>query len=96
MNTTTPNPVTRAARRYHVEFAASMLAYVATMGISRNALQGPLRNASDTTQLLVALSPEGAIEEGRVLRTAQSIWRDGVRAEPLDAIPRPHAELRAS
>ena len=47
-------------------------------------------------ELLTALAPERAIEEGRVLRTAQSIWRDGERAEPLDAIPRPHAELRAS
>jgi hypothetical protein len=47
-------------------------------------------------ELLTALAPERAIEEGRVLRTAQSIWRDGKRAEPLDAIPRPHAELRAS
>jgi radical SAM-linked protein len=46
-------------------------------------------------ELLVALSPDG-LEEGRVLRTAQSIWRDGNRAEPLDATPRPHAELRAS
>ena len=47
-------------------------------------------------ELLTALCPEGGIEEGRVLRMAQSIWRDGSRAEPLDAIPRPHAELRAS
>ena len=34
-------------------------------------------------ELLVALAP--GLVEGRVLRSAQWIWSDGVRAEPLDA-----------
>ena len=56
------------------------------------------------TELLAALTPDGGLEEGRVLRTAQWIWRDGARDEPLpapaaadlEATWRPHAEVRAS
>jgi len=40
-------------------------------------------------ELLLALRP--GLEEGRVLRTAQWIWRDGARLEPL-ATPRPAGE----
>lgn len=36
-------------------------------------------------ELLVALHP--GLEEGRVVRTAQWIWRDGARLEPLTADP---------
>ena len=36
-------------------------------------------------ELLLALSP--GLEEGRVVRTAQWIWRDGARLEPLLAEP---------
>lgn len=47
-------------------------------------------------ELLRALSPDGALVEGPVLRTAQWIWRDGAREEPLRAAPdatdRPQAE----
>jgi radical SAM-linked protein len=38
-------------------------------------------------ELLRALSPEDALPEGPVLRTAQWIWRDGAREEPLVAAP---------
>jgi radical SAM-linked protein len=44
-------------------------------------------------ELLLALRP--GLEEGRVLRTAQWIWRDGVRLEPLaepEATARPARE----
>ncbi|MGI9119239.1 MAG: TIGR03936 family radical SAM-associated protein [Acidimicrobiales bacterium] len=51
-------------------------------------------------ELLRALAP--GLEEGRVVRTAQWIWRDGERGEPLvaaadlDATRAPHAPPRAS
>ena len=50
-------------------------------------------------ELLTAISD--GLEEGRVLRTAQWIWRHGAREEPLTAaVPgatwSPHAEARAS
>jgi len=38
-------------------------------------------------ELLLALAPSRALEEGRVIRTAQWIWRDGARLEPLVAEP---------
>jgi hypothetical protein len=37
------------------------------------------------SELLLALRP--GLEEGRVVRTAQWIWRDGARLEPLVAEP---------
>jgi radical SAM-linked protein len=47
-------------------------------------------------ELLRALSPDRVLVEGPVLRTAQWIWRDGAREEPLRAAPdataRPQAE----
>jgi radical SAM-linked protein len=56
------------------------------------------------SELLRALSPDGGLREGRVLRTAQWTWHDGARREPLatssppredlhvrDRIPWPHA-----
>ena len=57
MNLQTPNPVTTATRRFNIDFALSMLGYVVTMAVSRNALEGPLRDASDTLQVVVAMSP---------------------------------------
>lgn len=50
------------------------------------------------SELIAALAP--GHEEGAVRRTAQWIWRDGARLEPLTprklVSSRPHAELRAS
>jgi radical SAM-linked protein len=42
-------------------------------------------------ELLLALRP--GLEEGRVVRTAQWIWRDGARLEPLRAEPAATARL---
>jgi hypothetical protein len=53
----TTNPTTRAFRRYNLEFAISMIAYVAFITISRNLLHGPLRDASTPVQIAVAISP---------------------------------------
>jgi radical SAM-linked protein len=39
------------------------------------------------SELLLALAPGRELEEGRVVRTAQWIWRDGARLEPLQAPP---------
>jgi radical SAM-linked protein len=53
-------------------------------------------------ELLRALSPDRALEARRVLRTAQWIWRDGARVEPLtaaaapDATAPPHAEAHGA
>ena len=38
-------------------------------------------------ELLLAIGPGRALVEGRVIRTAQWIWRDGARLEPLVAEP---------
>ena len=47
-------------------------------------------------ELLLALAPGRELEEGRVVRTAPWIWRDGARLEPLvaepDATARPSRE----
>ncbi|MCU1486734.1 MAG: hypothetical protein JWN67_3480 [Actinomycetia bacterium] len=43
------------------------------------------------SELLLALRP--GLEEGRVVRTAQWIWRDGARLEPLVAEPAATARL---
>ena len=44
-------------------------------------------------ELLLALAPGRVLEEGRVIRTAQWIWRDGARLEPLVAEPVATARL---
>jgi hypothetical protein len=44
-------------------------------------------------ELLLALAPGRGLEEGRVIRTAQWIWRDGARLEPLVAEPVATARL---
>ena len=51
------NPVTRARRRYLIEFGISMAAYVAAMAVSRNLLHGSLRHADRSWQVAVALLP---------------------------------------
>jgi len=57
MATTTTNPVRQATRRYFIEFAISMTAYVATICISRSLLYGPMRTASPGWQYVIALLP---------------------------------------
>jgi hypothetical protein len=57
MATTPINPVRQAVRRYFIEFAISMTAYVATIWVSRSLLYGPMRTASPGWQYVVALLP---------------------------------------
>ncbi len=42
-------------------------------------------------ELLLAIEPDGSIEEGRVQRTAQWTWLEGARGEPLIAVCAPEA-----
>jgi uncharacterized membrane protein len=49
--------VTRAYRRYLVEFWVAMGAYVVVIAVSRRLLEGPLRGAGPWVQVLVAVSP---------------------------------------
>ena len=57
MNAKSVNPVTRAKRRYFVEFGVAMVAYVIVMMASRTLLHGRLRDASDAWQIAVAVAP---------------------------------------
>jgi hypothetical protein len=57
MATSPVNPVTRTTRRYFIEFAISMSAYVATIAISRRLLHGPMSTASPSWQYALALLP---------------------------------------
>ena len=57
MGPTTWNPVTRATRRYFLEFWISMTAYVAVMWLSRWLLHGRMRGASEAQQIAIALLP---------------------------------------
>ena len=54
---TITNPVKQATRRYFIEFAISMIAYVATIIGTRWLLHGPMRTASPGVQHVVALLP---------------------------------------
>jgi hypothetical protein len=51
------NPVKRVRRRYAVEFAISMLAYLGVMAIRNRLLHGPLRHADKSWQIVIALLP---------------------------------------
>jgi hypothetical protein len=53
----TVNPVERVMRRYYVEFAAAMAAYVAVILLRHWLLHGPMRQADARWQLPVALLP---------------------------------------
>ena len=51
------NPVSRATRRYFVEFSAAMVAYVVVITLSRWLLRGPLQHAGDRWQIAIAVLP---------------------------------------
>ena len=51
------NPVSIATRRYFIEFGISMLAYVATIFVSRSLLRGPMRDALEGWQFIIAILP---------------------------------------
>ena len=51
------NPVTKVMRRYFVEFSISMVAYCATIAVTRNLLEGRLRNADPRWQIAIAVLP---------------------------------------
>jgi hypothetical protein len=51
------NPVTRATRRYFIEFGVAIAAYVVVMMVSRKLLHGSLRDAGDGWQIGVAALP---------------------------------------
>jgi hypothetical protein len=57
MATSLINPVRRTTRRYFIELAISMTAYVATIAVSRNLLYGSMRTASPGWQYVLALLP---------------------------------------
>src|SRR4051812_12720991 len=57
MQPKTVNPVTRAYRRYNIEFAASMAAYVAAVCARNLLLHGPMRHARSVWQIATALLP---------------------------------------
>src|SRR4051812_40070941 len=51
------NPVRRTTRRYFIEFAISMSAYVVAICVSRKLLHGPMSTASPSWQCALALLP---------------------------------------
>lgn len=57
MHAKTINPVTRAYRRYFLEFAASMVAYVAVVWVRNLLLHGPMRHTQTGWQIAIALMP---------------------------------------
>ena len=51
------NPVQRAYRRYSIEFALSMVLYVAAIWVRNWLLHGPVRQATPALQCAVAIMP---------------------------------------
>ena len=61
MDTIRLNPITRTKRRYLIEFAVSMIAYVLMVLMSSALLHGPLAHAPQLWRILTAMSPLIAI-----------------------------------
>jgi radical SAM-linked protein len=62
-------------------------------GVELDAELGVHPRSLRPSELLLALSPDGALQERRVLRTAQWIWHDGARREPLATSSPPREDL---
>jgi radical SAM-linked protein len=62
-------------------------------GVELDAELGVHPRSLRPSELLLALSPDGALQEGRVLRTAQWTSPDGARREPLATSSPPREDL---
>ncbi len=57
MGTNTINPVKRVVRRYYIELGVALAAYVGVILVRHWLLHGPMRHASESSQIAVALLP---------------------------------------